>query len=203
MAFKAVQFDDAARDRIAQAAAFEKRLRLEAVIGVEQDIAGFSLRQITIRDLINLEFTENRLTMGKEPGLDDLLAFVLMLSNDRPLFAGRYARKVGKILRDHKVVRLELISYFNAAFNDMPAIPRSGDIKSSDVVDSSVSAITLVDSIASSYGWTLREILDLPLSTALQLLQRILHRNLEKYSMRNAITQQAKANELRKLYKDG
>ena len=203
MAWQAVTFDDAARDRIAQAAAFEKRLRLEAVIGVEQEIAGFSLRQITVRDLIHLEFTENRFARGEEPGLDDLLAFVLMLSNDRPLFAGRYARKVGKILRDYAVVRLELVSYFNAAFNDMPAVPGSGAIKSSDGVDSSVSVMTLVDSIASNYGWSLGEILDMPFSTALQLLQRIIHRNSENYSMRNAITQQAKANELRKLNRDG
>ena len=203
MRFKAVSFDDAARDRIAEAAAFEKRLRLEAIIGVEQEVACFTLRQVTVRDLLNLEFSENRLVTGDEPELDDLIAFVLMLSNDRPIFAGRYARKVGKILRDYAVVRLELVSYFNAAFNDMPAVPGSGAIKSPDGVDSSVSVMTLVDSIASNYGWTLREILDMPLSTALQLLQRILHRNSEKYSMRNAITQQAKANELRKLNKDG
>ena len=203
MRFKAVSFDDAARDRIAEAAAFEKRLRLEAIIGVEQEVACFTLRQVTVRDLLNLEFSENRLVTGDEPELDDLIAFVLMLSNDRPLFAGRYARKVGKILRDYAVVRLELVSYFNAAFNDMPAVTGSGAIKSPDGFDSSVSVMTLVDSIASNYGWTLREILDMPLSTALQLLQRILHRNSEKYSMRNAITQQAKANELRKLNKDG
>ena len=203
MRFKAVSFDDAARDRIAEAAAFEKRLRLEAIIGVDQEVACFTLRQVTVRDLLNLEFSENRLVTGDEPELDDLIAFVLMLSNDRPLFAGRYARKVGKILRDYAVVRLELVSYFNAAFNDMPAVTGSGAIKSPDGFDSSVSVMTLVDSIASNYGWTLREILDMPLSTALQLLQRILHRNSEKYSMRNAITQQAKANELRKLNKDG
>jgi hypothetical protein len=203
MHLKAVSLDDAARERIADAAAFEKRLRLEAVVGVDQDIAGLSLRQITVKDLVNLEFTENRLTQGEEPQLDDLVALVFMLSNDRPFFKGRYARKVGKIIREHEVVRRELICYFNAAFNDMPAAPNSSSSKASDNVDSSVSVMTLVDSLASNYGWTLGEILDLSLSTALQLLQRIVNRNSEKYSMRNAITQQAKARELNRLKEDG
>ena len=203
MRIKAVSFNDAAKKRIAEAAAFEKRLRLEAVVGVDQDIAGLSLRQITVRDLVNLEFTENRLTQGEEPQLDDLVALVFMLSNDRPFLKGRYARKVGKIIREHEVVRQELICYFNAAFNDMPAAPNSSSSKVSDNVDSSVSVMTLVDSLASNYGWTLGEILDLSLSTALQLLQRIVNRNSEKYSMRNAITQQAKARELNRLKEDG
>lgn len=203
MRIKAVSFNDAAKKRIAEAAAFEKRLRLEAVVGVDQDIAGLSLRQITVRDLVNLEFTENRLTQGEEPQLDDLVALVFMLSNDRPFFKGRYARKVGKIIRENEVVRQELICYFNAAFNDMPAAPNSSSSKVSDNVDSSVSVMTLVDSLASNYGWTLGEILDLSLSTALQLLQRIVNRNSEKYSMRNAITQQAKARELNRLKEDG
>ena len=203
MLWKAASFDEAAKQRIAKAAAFEKRLRLEAVIGIDQDIAGFSLRQITVRDLVNLEFTENRLTQGEEPKLDDLLALVFMLSNDRYFFRGRYARKVGKIIRDHEVVRQELISYFNAAFNDMPYSPNSSSSKAYDEVDSSVSVMTLVDSIASNYGWTLNEILDLPISTALQLLQRIVQRNSENYSMRNGITQQAKACELNRLKEDG
>lgn len=203
MRLKAVSFNDAAKKRIADAAAFEKKLRLEAVVGVDQEIAGFKLRQITVRDLLHLEFTENRLTLGEEPHLDDLVAFVLMLSNDRVFFNTRYARKVGRIIRRHEIFRQELICYFNSAFNDMPAISHSGSTNQVESVDSSVSVMTLVDSLASNYGWSLDEILDTPLATALQLLQRILQRNSESYSPRNAITQQARANELNRLKEYG
>lgn len=202
MQFKAVSFDDAARDRIAKAAAFEKRLRLEAVIGVDQEVACFKLRQVTVKDLLNLEFSENRLVSGEMPGLDDLLAFVFMLSSDRYFFKKRYARKIGKILKDHETVREEIICYFHAAFNDTPSFGSSNAVENE--FDSSVSTMSLVDSLASNYSWSLDSVLDLPLSTALQLLQRITQRNLgEKYSLRNGITQKAKAAELKRINEDG
>ena len=123
-----------------------------------------------------------------------------MLSNDKPFLKYRYAKKVGSIIRENDEVRRDLICYFNAAFNDMPSQVNSNGVEN---FDSSVSVMTLVDGIAFNYGWTLGEILDTPLSTALQLLQRILQRSSENYSARNAITQQAKANELNKLIQDG
>ena len=196
MQLRAVSFNDAAKKRIREAAAFEKRLRMEAVVGVDQDIAGLKLRQISVRDLLHLEFTENRLTLGEEPWLEDLVAFTLMLSNDKPFFKARYAKKVGSLIRESDEVRRDLICYFNAAFNDMPSPTDSGV---SEKFDSAVSVMTLVDGIAFNYGWTLGEILDTPLSTSLQLLQRILQRSSDGYSTRNAITQQAKARELNKF----
>jgi len=203
MHLKAVSFDDAARERIADAAAFEKRLRLEAVIGVEQDIGGLKLRQISIRDILHLEFSENRLVCEETPELDDLVALVFMISKDRYYFKTRYVRKVAKLLRENEDVKSELICYFSAAFNDMPAFGSSNKAAKDDF-DSSVSTISLVDSLAYNYGWSIESILDLPLATVLQLLQRITSRNLgDKYSLRNGITQQAKADELKRLKTDG
>ena len=40
MQLRAVSFNDAAKKRIREAAAFEKKLRMEAVVGVDQEIAG-------------------------------------------------------------------------------------------------------------------------------------------------------------------
>jgi hypothetical protein len=77
-------------------------------------------------------------------------------------------------------------------------MPSTGDNKGA-VNESSVPTVTLIDTLASNYGWTLDQILDTNLSTALQLLQRIVMRNSEKYSMRNPITQRARANEMNKL----
>lgn len=195
MGWHAVSFDEAAKKRIAEASSFEKKLRLEGVLGVDQELFGFNLRQITVRDLLHLEFTENRLALGEMPENEDLIAFVLMLSADKPFFKKRYYKKIGRFVRDYEIFREEIICYFSAAFNDMPS---SGDDKGA-VNESSVPIVTLIDTLASNYGWNLDEILNTHLSTALQLLQRIVARNSEKYSMRNPITQRARANEFNKL----
>jgi len=178
-------------------------LRMEAVINVNQEFCGLKFRQITVRDILNLEFTENRLTTGEKPELDDLLSFALMISDDRVFFKNKYARKVGKILRKDKTFETNLICYYNSSFNDMPSCANQNMISDEEKADSSVSIITLVDSIAHNYGWTLCDILDMPISTSLQLLQRILSRNSENYSIRNGITQQAKADELKRIRENG
>jgi len=202
MRFKAVSFDDAARDRIAEAAAFEKRLRLDGVMGITENLHGIKFRQITILDFLRLEFTENRLTKGEEPQMDDLVSFVLMLSADNPFFKSRYARKIGKMLRENQDFRQEIICFFNASFNDSPSIPgKESGIQQHE--DNSVSMLSLIDVIASSYGWSFNEILNLTISSALQLVQRILKRTSDKYVIRNGITQQARAQELLRLKENG
>lgn len=198
MGWHAVSFDEAAKKRIAEASSFEKKLRLEGVLGVDQELFGLNLRQVTVKDLLHLEFTENRLVTGEVPENDDLIAFFLMLSTDKPFFKKRYLKKIGRFIRDYECFRHELICYFSAAFNDMPS---NGDDSAVLSNESSVSIVTLIDTLASNYGWTLDEILNTHLSTALQLLQRIMMRNSEKYSMRNPITQRARANELNNLKK--
>jgi organic radical activating enzyme len=202
MAFRALILDGAAKKRIEVAAAFEKKLRLEAFLEVKQDIIGFELRQITVRDLLKLEFTENRLITGGEPQLDDLVQLVFMLSVDGVRFKKRHAKKIAKALRYSEFARDEVQSFFFSAYNDMPACGSSS--KSVEDIDSSVSIASLVDSLAATYSWSLRDILDMPMSTALQLLQRIVKNRLgDKYSMRNRITQQAKSLELNKLKNNG
>lgn len=200
MRLRAVTFDDAAKARIARAASFEKRLRLEAVVGVDQRIGFFNLRQPTVRDILHLEYTENNLLLGKDPDLSDLVALVFILSTDRPFFKKRYARRVGEAIRDSEFVRLDLVAFFNSAFNDTPT---SSNQSSVDSVDSSVSMMTLVDTIANSYGWSYSNILDMPVAVTLQLLQRISNRISSEYSIRNPITQTAKAKELERLKTDG
>ncbi len=195
MGWHAVSFDEAAKKRIAEASSFEKKLRLEGLLGLDQELFGFKIRQLTVRDLLHLEFTENRLALGEVPQNEDLIAFVLMLSVDKPFFKKRYLKKLGRFVRDYEVFREEIICCFGAAFNDMPSSDESKSITN----ESSVSIVTLVDTLSSNYGWTLDQILNTHLSTALQLLQRIMMRSSDKYSMRNPITQRARANEMNKL----
>ena len=202
MAFRVLTLDSAAKERIAKAAAFEKKLRLEAILEIKQDLLGLELRQITVRDILKLEFTENRLLMGEEPQLDDLAQLVFMLSEDGVRFKKRHAKKIAKILQDSEFARDEVQSFFFATYNDMPACGESNSI--ADEVDSSVSICSLVDSLSSAYSWSLHEVLDMPMSCALQLMQRIVKNRLgDKYSMRNQITQQAKAQEINRAKQNG
>lgn len=201
MRFRAVSFDDAASKRIKDAATFEKRLRLESILNLEANVSCFNLRQITVEDFLKFEYVENKLVTGEDPGVDDYLHLVYTLhvgQDDK-----RFLSKAAKVITLSSEVRAELSCFFNASFNDLPALGGSPDPELSKF-DSSIWLCSLIDSIASEYSWSLNNILKLPLSTAFQLLQRILKRNMgDKYAMRNGITQQAKAQIIKEMISDG
>ena len=72
----AAQFDDAAQERISEAAQFEKRLRLEAFLGVDTDIGVYKLRQFTCRDYCTLDYIENKLLSNPQEAEDlDYIAY--------------------------------------------------------------------------------------------------------------------------------
>jgi hypothetical protein len=201
MKLRAVSFDDAASKRIERAATFEKRLRLEAILNLETNVACFTLRQPTVQDILKFEYVENRLVTGEEPQVDDYLHLVYTLhtgSTDK-----RFISKAAKLIAFSSSIRKELSCFFSACFNDMPSlgVPQSESITR---YDSSVWLCTLIDTLANEYGWTLKEILELPISTGLQLAQRILKRIMgDKYAMRNGITQQAKAEIMKEILSNG
>jgi len=205
MQWGAASFDDAAKKRIENAAKFEKRLRLEALLGIPQSVGPFELRHITPRDILKLEFAENRIAIGEDPKLDDYVHLVWLLSKKNRFFKTRQIAKISNEIENSDFLKDEILSFYASSLNDLPSVSGSGTTKSiSDEYQSSVYICSLIDSLASSFGWNLVEILDLPLSACLQLLQRSLKRNLgDKYSLRNAITQQAKANELNRLNYNG
>jgi hypothetical protein len=201
VAFRAVSFDDAASKRIKDAATFEKRLRLESILNLEANVSCFKLRQITVEDFLKFEYVENKLVTGEDPCVDDYLHLVYTLhigQDDK-----RFLSKAAKVITLSSEVRNELSCFFNASFNDLPALGVSQD-PSLSKFDSSVWLCSLIDSLASEYSWSLNDILKLPLSTAFQLLQRILKRKMgDKYAMRNGITQQAKAQIMKEMLSDG
>lgn len=202
MVFRAVSFNDDAKRRVEEASKFEKKLRLEAWLNIPQLVGPFELRHITPRDILNLEFSENRIALGEEPKLDDYVYLVWSLSNKNRFFKTRQIRKIADEIRDSAFVKEEILSFYASSLNDLPSSGKNDTV--SPEYQSSVYICSLIDSLADSYGWSLVEILDTPLSVCLQLLQRALKRNLgDKYSIRNAITQRAKAYELNRLNKNG
>jgi hypothetical protein len=203
MQWGAATLDDAAKKRIEKAIAFEKRLRLEGLLGIPQKVGCFELRHITPKDILELEFAENRIATGKSPELDDYVHLVWTLTKQRRFFKVRQIRKIARALEGSELLRDEIMSFYYSAFNDMPGY--TGTTKSEDNSNqSSVYICTLIDSLASAYGWSLAQILHTPMSCCLQLLQRTIKRNLgDKYNLRNGITQQARANELNRMKYNG
>lgn len=198
----AVNFEQAASKRLKEAASLEKRLRLESFLKIPCSVSCFSLRQPTVLDILKLEYAENKLVAGGDPELDDYLHLVIMLSDD---VGSKFIKNAAKVIKMSPHVREEISCFFNICFNDMPSLGGSNDDSSN--IDSSVWLCSVIDSLGESYGWSLEDILNTELSTCLQLMQRILKRNLgDKYAIRNGITQQVKAdilNELNDLNKNG
>ena len=203
MKWKAVSFDEAARDRIDRASAFEKRLRLEGLLGLRQKVGDFNLRPITPKDILELEFSENRLTTDEEPQLDDYVHFVWTLSKQKRFFKVRQIRSIARKIESSEFLQKEILSFFASSFNDMPAVSSNTKTDNSNH-KSSVYVCSIVDAICNNYGWSLDDTLNTPMSTLLQLLQRSMKRNLgDKYSMKNTITQRARAKELNRYNSNG
>lgn len=195
MKWQEVNLDAAAQARIAEAAIFEKRLRLEAFLDISTQIGPFKLRALTLRDYLRLEYTENRLLIGGEPDAGDYLTFLwdLRTADEKR----RIKRFTAWALRHlNEWTQTELQCYLAAQLNDMP---RGGEPSkpTEGAGDSTVHGIFVVDLIASEYGWPEPQILDCPLSRSLQYAQSILKRKLgEKYAVTNPILGHARAKEM-------
>ena len=74
--FKAVEFDDAAKKRIKDAASLEKRLRLEAYLNVTSQIGPFKVRPLLMKHALEMEYVENRLNIGGDAQTEDLVHFL-------------------------------------------------------------------------------------------------------------------------------
>jgi len=175
-----------------QAAAFEKRLRLESFLDLPSQCGKFELRVPTICDMLELEYAENRFLEEEVPQLDDYIHLLWQLrtgneTRDESDFAKFVALKLSE---DEK---LEIAAFFGAQFNDMPSQGGGG---AEMEFESSVSMVSLIDLLCHEYGWGYREAMQTPVPVALQLTQRIVKRHNPKYAIRNGITQRAKAREM-------
>lgn len=194
MSFSAVSFDDAAKSRIKEAADFERRIRIESFLGVASSFGVFKVRPIQIRDVLELDYVDNRLTNGGYPELDDYVHFLWMLKTDSEK---RSEKKFAKwaALNLNESIKEEIKLFISSQFNDIPASTTA----TANEFDSSTPLVSLIDALCSEYGWELDAVMHTPLEAALQLFQQIIHRNDSKTPIRNRITQQARAEEMKKL----
>lgn len=202
MAWQAVQFDEAAKARIHQAATLEKRLRLESILGVPFDIGPCRLRQLTARDVLQFEYAENRLFVGGEPKWDDYAHVVDVLLHGPKISGKRLAGLIRDILRSPDA-KLKLQSHLIDSFNDLPTFGGNKN-GSSDTASSWVWITDIIDTLASQYGWGVDHILDMPIECAFQLSQ-LIHRRLlgRKYAIRHRKLSQARAAELNRTNGNG
>ncbi len=196
--YHAVEFDEAALERIGKAAQFEKRIRLDALLCLPAQIGPFKLRQITLADALKFEAVENRLALGQEPQLDD---FAHLVWQQRPETEKRSERRfvkwACKTIVANKLLQRELTAFFVAAFEDAPG---SSSSAKSNMPDSSLWAVSVFDIIANEYGWSKDEIANTPICFLFQLFQRIIYRQSGgKRGLKSPITSRAKAKEMELL----
>lgn len=199
--WQATSFDEDAEKRIDQAIEFEKTLRLESFLNLSVQVGKYSLRQITCRDLLELELGESSLIHQKVAHIDDLVFLLLRLSDEKKTKnVKRFVKRAYNDLNNDHDFYNELVGFFNLTFNDLPS-SGSSTSTSHKLKDSSIWLASTLDLLCHEYGWTLEYILDLPASTVFQFYQRILKRHLgDKYSISNKITQKARADEMKRVF---
>jgi hypothetical protein len=202
MSWFAVTFDSAAKNRIAQAEALEKRLRLEAFLGVSTDIGFCHLRPITIEDVLKLEYAENKIVCGGKVDESDLLHYCVTLRADKH---GRddssFMKWAGFQLNDNEKAKAKIIKHAETCFLDVPFAGSNNGNKSAD---SQLWITSVMDTLFAEYGWSLNDCMSIPIAVAFQLTQRICKRKLKtKYALRNPILSQARAKEFNRIAAKG
>jgi len=194
MSWQAVEFSDAAKKRIQEAATFEKRLRLESLLNLPQTIGPFKLRQFTMRDMLELEYSENTLLEGKVDREDCILFLWQLRTSDEKRDITAFTKWATTKLNPS--LQLEIAAFLSAQYNEFPT-----GSDSVDEYDSNVSSTFIIDFICSEYGWSKEQALSEPMLAIGQLFQRAMKRRSgDKYAIRSGISQQAKAAELNKAH---
>lgn len=193
-----VEFDNSSNERISRVADTERNLRLEALLGVEIEIAGIKLRQITGYDILEFEYAENKLLTGGKPDESDFCHFLWTL---RHKSEKRNQKKIFKIVfkeMETKSFLEKVYSFIDFTFHDLPACGQKKQNLSYEA-NPKVWMMGIIDIIAHEYGWTYDEIMNTPFERTLQLYQYILKRLIgDKYNIRNPLTQKASMAELAK-----
>jgi hypothetical protein len=196
MAWQAVTFDDAAKERIKKAAALEKKLRLKAFLNLEEDIGWCKVRPITPKDCVFFELDENRLIINEKAGVDDYIHFAFLLRVDTSEKPKRAVKRLIKSFLRNKDAAKKTADFINQSFLDCPS-KNSSDIASTDT---GLWLPALIDTFSNQYGWTVDYIMNQPIKSLFMQVQQIYSRNLgKKFSVSNPITQKARARELERL----
>lgn len=159
--------------RYAQAVAAEQEGRLAAFALDHDVVCGVRVRPLSLRHCAILELIGSPLMCGGLPTQTDLLQALYVLSPDydphdprgRARWVGANAGKVP--LRKVGEIR----AWFDDSLADLPGGKRA------DRKPATSWAASMVDVLAHEYGWSEREILDMPVRRVWQYVRRIMLRN--------------------------
>jgi len=196
MNWTAVKFDEAAKSRIQAAADLECSHRLESYVLKSHDLEWCQVRAITPRDCIIFELDDNKLfsSSGEKASVDDFIHFAFILkTND--LVGKKFVKEAVTAFRKNPWSIDKTKDFINLSFVDCPR----SETKQGESINTGVWLASLVDCLASEYGWSIDQILDTPIKILFLQMQQIYCRRLGKKNyIRNPITQIAKASELKK-----
>ena len=198
---KAVEFDEAAKVRIKQESEREIKLRIAAYLPVITDVGGIKLRQMTLGDVVECDYAENKLIIGGLPDATDYAHFFWLLrpkgtqQNEKEYIAD--CRRKWK----NESVRNAVATYIENQFMDAPA---GNSSSASGQIDSKLWINPMLDTFASEYGWTVEHIFSQPIARLFQLTKYIYFRRSKgKIPITSPLTQEAKQQELRRMQQYG
>jgi len=196
--FKAVEFDNAAKERIRQASELERRTRLDALLGAETDLGGILVRPIKARDVLEMEYANNNLFCSSTADSSDYAHFFWTLKPKRINANQRkYVRDAIILLEYNDQLKRNVKTFIDSQFYDLP---RYGRNEAPNDFSSTVWLTPVLDVFAEQYGWTLDYILDQNVAVLFQMMQYIMERKTGgKRGISNPITQRAKSIEMQRL----
>lgn len=148
----------------------EQANREQAFLAVTAPICGVPIQHMSVRHWMQLIGCKNRFIRGERPEPSDVAMFLWFLSPDYSTDADARTKFIAERVRplEFMDVTREIYAYLNRVFQDIP----QGD-GSSQGKNYTAAVASIVDILASEYGWTDEHILTLPLARVFQYLRRI------------------------------
>lgn len=175
------------REAVAAAIEEEDSLREFAFTGWPEEICGVSVSQFTLRHLLHLFQIKSPFFYGGDPGPEDVALFLWIVSPQFRLGGdsarGEFYESIAGL--GFSAAEQEIRSYIDRAQFDRP----SGGGGATPIASFFASVI---HTLASEYGWSVSEIMDLPLAAIYQLTRLIAREHNPRRPFPNRISDRAK-----------
>lgn len=150
----------------------ERAVRSVSFIEAPEVICGLKVRPLNMRHIALLEALGNPFMMGGAPTAEDIAAFMWIVSVQFKPFdieaRDAFIRSIS--FMDASQLENEIVQFMDEAWQDSPSGRDGGPAPTSW-------AAAIVDAIASEYGWSEQDIMDVPVKRLFQYMRRIRLRN--------------------------
>ena len=188
---------------LGQAFAWEEENRELAFLGLSAPLCGVPVVPLSLRRMTFLLQAKSAFFYGRAPALEDVALFLWACSPKfrpgDPERQGEFLTDLcaGSALADMDAMLAAIKDYLEAAQNDAPAGQVVAPGKEKEPVFCFVAH--LVDPLAKEYGWSLGDIMEMPLALVYQMLRKIALRNNEKAVFFNRRSRKVRGDWLRAL----